>query len=512
MGNGFPLTGLDPLDPTPGTKRELIFAQNPGGGGGVSRDVILLGNKTSAGTETVNTIGTYIIDNTDAEARMGRRSELYWMYKMYRAIDKTANMHFIAVTEAGTASTFTLTVATVATGATTALIEWGGESIEYSIASGDTVASMTDGIAAKINAELYWPFTASSDGVSVITVTTANTGVRSVYVANAVRCTLRASIGTTIVKSAVAAGGTEDDFTTAYAALNAGTYYYQISAKTATTTVTATDNGIGEHMTNLAAQALPGVGKDQQAFFGLCSTQANATLVGVSAPANSVYGTYFHAEDNDWFPGMIAAHCTAAIRLAQMSDPGANMTGYSASDSTPFLIPDPFDKTDRPTETEIRADLNNGITPIAFTSSGQSYIVRHVTGKNWTNAATTKDYRARSGHIPSVLAFVWGVIASRYAATRQGRVAADPPRGQKPLAGTTTPGSVKALMIKVIEDYTDGNENAAGPLLDPTVKQAMIDSIECRLLTDGISAKADLVAVRHNNKMQARIAETSRAS
>lgn len=510
---GFPLSGVDPLDPTPGIIRELVFAQNASGGGGTSRDVILLGNKTSAGSETTNTIGNEVTDSSDMELRVGRRSELNWMYRMFRAIDKSAKVYFIAVPEAGTASTFTIVAATTATDTSTAVLEWGGETMELTISSGDVIATTANAIAAKINANLYWPFTASSDGVDTVTVTTANTGVRSVYVANGFRIYLRKAIGTTVTKSAVVAGATEDDFTTAYSVMNAaGEFFYQISAKTATTTVTATDNGIGEHITNINSQALPNPGKGQMAFFGLVSTQANATLVGVSAPANSVYAVFFRAENSPWFPGMIAAHCTAAKRNAEIVDPGANLAGYTVSESTPFLIPPPYDKSDYPSETEIRADLNNGITPITFSASGTPSIVRQITARNWTNAATTKDYRAREGHIPSVILFMWAQLRSRYAATKQGRVADDPKVGQKPLPGTTTPGSVKALVRHLIDDYTFGNANGAGPLLDPTVYQAMQDSVEVRLLPDGISARVDFVAVRHNNKGQFVIAETSLAS
>lgn len=510
---GFPLTGVDPLDPIPGIIRDLLFAQNPSGGGGSSRDVVFLGNRTSVGTETVNTLNTEIIDSSDMEARVGRRSELNWMYRVFRQVDKTARAYFIAIPEAGTASTFTLTVATAATDTTTAVIEWGGETMEMTISSGDSVATITDALAAKFNANLYWPMTASSNGVDTVTVTTANTGVRSVYVATPVRVTLRKAIGTTITKSAVAAGATEDDFTTAYSVLNtAGTFFYQISAKTAITTVTATDNGIGEHITNLASQALPNPGKGQIGIFGLVSTQANATLVGVSAPANSVYAVFVHAENNPWFPGMLAAHVAAVKRNLEMVDPGANLTGYTVSDTTQFMIPAPYDKTDYPTDTEIRADLNNGITPITFSASGTPSIVRQISAKNWTNAATTKDYRAREGHIISVILFMWDVLRARYSASKQGRVAADPPRGQKPLPGTTTPGSVKALIQNIIDDYTFGNANGAGPLLDPTVYQAMQDSVDVRYLNDGISAHVDWVAVRHNNKGQFQIAETSLAS
>ena len=69
------LTGVDPNDPIPSTRRELIFGAGPGSTG-VFRDVVLLGNKTSAGSETDDTFGVAIADDLDCRTRFGIRSEI----------------------------------------------------------------------------------------------------------------------------------------------------------------------------------------------------------------------------------------------------------------------------------------------------------------------------------------------------------------------------------------------------------------------------------------------------
>ena len=71
--SGFPMTGLDPNDPIPRFAIEIQFAQGRGSGAVGNRKVCLLAQKTSAGSETENDIGTFISDETDAVARFGDR-------------------------------------------------------------------------------------------------------------------------------------------------------------------------------------------------------------------------------------------------------------------------------------------------------------------------------------------------------------------------------------------------------------------------------------------------------
>ena len=102
------LSGVDPNDPIPSVRRELIFGAGPGSSG-VTRDVIIYGNKTASGTETENTLGTPIADDQDAQDRFGPRSEWYAMYRQFVDVDNTATVYGIAVPAAtGTASSVEL--------------------------------------------------------------------------------------------------------------------------------------------------------------------------------------------------------------------------------------------------------------------------------------------------------------------------------------------------------------------------------------------------------------------
>ena len=137
------LTGVDPTDPTPSNRREILFAQGVSSGSSNQLLVLLYGNKTSAGSETVETIGsTPIADSQDARDRFGARSEIYHMHRVYTRIDPGAQVFAIAVTEAGTAASKPFVFANAATSAGTCFIDWGGQTVSFAVASGDAAATI----------------------------------------------------------------------------------------------------------------------------------------------------------------------------------------------------------------------------------------------------------------------------------------------------------------------------------------------------------------------------------
>ena len=60
------------------------------------------------------------------------------------------------------ASTRTLTFVNAATASTTFVFEWAGNPIEIPIASGDAVGTIATNVAAAINDQIDWPFSASA--------------------------------------------------------------------------------------------------------------------------------------------------------------------------------------------------------------------------------------------------------------------------------------------------------------------------------------------------------------
>lgn len=499
--SGFPLTGVDPADPTPGLVRELRVAQGTSTGAGTSRDVCLVGNKLSAGSEAVDTLGTAILDEEDCITRFGQGSELHWMYKKFTAVPQSANVYAIAVTEGSGAASVGFTLLGTASGSTTLKVTVHGETVEVGVASGDAIGTIGAAAVAKINAQADWPVTAAYS-TGVITLTAKNTGTRGDYIMARARMTFSKSATTTVTKGAVTGGGADDDMTNAITALQSANIYYQVLAKTTTSSASASDNGIGEHSAFINAMIQPTNGKEFVGIAALTGTQSQATTVATSV--NNAFYFLPHAENNDWPASMIAAHYAAIKRSKEIAHPGANLTDYGTRSGDICLIPDPYTKSDRPTSTEIRADLNNGVIPISFTQTGQAFIVRDITSHSLNGSVN--DYRSREGHIPSVMAYFWASVASAWSSFAQSFVADDPVEGQKPLKNTTYPRDAKALVAQIIDEMIS---NTGGPILDPSYQDLMKSSIEAVRLTDGISVRVPLFAVKHNNKGQFLIEESS---
>ena len=229
--------------------------------------------------------------------------------------------------------------------------------------------------------------------------------------------------------------------------------------------------------------------------FGLKQTGVIPLL---RSAANSVYATFFRVKDSDWTPGMVAAHCMAAKRRKEFVYPAASLRDLTQSDEVTFAIPDPYDKADRPDEIDVAADLNNGITPVCFRPNGQAYLPRQITSYSVLSGAT-KDYRARPGHIPSVVFEFWEELARRFDAQRQDAVAADPIPPAKPLAGVMYPSAMRSMVNRLVDDMAGPFSNGK-PLLDPSPEaiRRMKDSLVVELNAAGFGVQCLVEPVRHD--------------
>lgn len=518
---GFPLTGVDPNDPIPGIIREIRFQQGLAAGSGKARSVVLIGNKVAAGSEPDDTLGAPIDDQQNMIDRAGYRSELLLMYRAAVAVDPEATYYMIAVPEGpgATASSCTLTLTASpgpgATAVTVAQVSLFGEVVEVTVQTGDLPATIAANLAAAISNQIFWPVTAavgSGANAHIVTITCANKGPRGDYVLRTLRAKTAKAVGITVAKSAITSGTVDDDHTAAFAQLDSADIYYQISAKTTlgdgsagNPAVSPTDSGIGEHAEFVRAQSLPSIGKGCIAIFALCGTSAQAATVGLAV--NNVRVVLFHAKNPEWTPAMIAAHYGAVKRVKEIVHPGANLRWYGLKGGDVSQLPDPYTKLDRLSRTEQRSDLNNGVTPIAHTSVGKAYIVRQITTACQTNG--NYDYRARSGHIPSCSDYFWDSVKASYASQMQDFVAADPPKGQKPLANVQYPSALRAIVNTEIDRAIDF---PGGPYLDPSVLAAMKDATQVAEIAGGLSVRATPVAVKHNNKGQFLFLESSEPS
>jgi len=517
------LTGIDPNDPIPATRRELIFGAGLSSQG-PNREVVLYGNITAAGSEPLDALGRFISDDSDAQARFGVRSELYQMYMKYTAVDSGATVYGVAVTEsAGMSAECTFLFATNSDATTTLEINVIGETMYVPVGNGDTPTIIAAAAADAINAgaDATLPVTAIA-AAGLVTIEAANAGLRGNFIIGdagltfGIRMSFDKPTTTTIVKTVTQAGTVPDIGTTAIDSVANSEIYYQVSPwhqNSASTTVGNTapvvdnDGQNGELMAMIRTQALPINGKEQCALSAFVDDQAGATSVGTAL--NSVRGFVFHTERNDWTPAMLAAQNTAVVRSQQVSQPAANFAGYQSSDSAVYQILAPFNVNDRPTTTEQRADLNNGVSPIAFRPDGKAYLVRFITSR-CQNSAGDSDFRARPGHITSVIDFAWNLVKQRWLSTKQPFVSDNPIQGQSATARTTTPQQVAAMMKQVIDDLTGSTPlgQYQGPILAPDKITEMKGSIVAKKVTAGIAVSVDFYSVEHLYKGEFTIQET----
>jgi phage tail sheath gpL-like len=514
------LTGVNPSDPIPGLLGEIRFAQGTGNVTLPERLVLLYGSKTTAGSETVEELNGPILDRADCIARFGARSEIRWMWEAFNLIPQQVTIYAIAITAAGggAAATRAFTFATTATGSTNIIVEWAGRTYYVPVTTGDTAIVQAAAVAAITDdwEEGGVPFTAavgSNPSDHIVTFTSSQADARAAYVLNGIRIRYETFVGSTVSAAASANAAGVDDFTGAYALADGrGLFYYQVNPKFSTSAPTSTDNGVGEGIAYITAAALPTNGKRQQMHFGLVGTNAQAITVTTDSDANNVRAKFWWAENSPMFPGMVAAlHC-AIVRQAEVAHAGANVNGYSADAAVGrvYPFPAPYASSDYPTTTEIRNALNNGICPIGFDAKGAPYIVRHITSRSLNG--TANDYRAREGHIPSAMDYALDLIMARYGAQKQQLPlfsATDLARGQRPRDQMMYPTIARGIVTKGISDLT--GSDGSTPVLDPATEADQINSVVVESLTDGYAMRANLLAVRHNNKGQFLILESGPA-
>lgn len=516
------LTGVDPFDPTPMHRFEVTLGAGPGPGSQPDYKVLLFGNKTSAGSETVDTLGTAILSDDDCVARFGRRSELRAMYRAFVAVDPSATIHAIAVTEsAGVAAACDFTFTNSSTAASTVQFDILGQQVNVPIDSGTSVTNIAAACKAAINAADGGSLMFTADNLAgVLTITCQHKGPRFSLAVGAdnshgIRCRILTSCTTTVAKGNVVAGTTEDDGTAAFAAAIPGVgAYLWVLPWHATGAPTATDNQIGEACTNIATQALPSNGNRWLVHFALQGTQAQQTTVCTASPVNLARATCWWAENNDWLPGMVAAHCAAVARSQYVAYPSANLCGYThdPANGKTFLIPPPYVSTDRPLASEIKAALNNGGSPIAFRPNGAPYIVRHITCRS-LNASGSNDYKAREGHIPWAIDHFVANLQGTYEAQLQPNIAADPSAGGKPMPLTSTPSSIKGMIVSLIDDYCGPRPLSVygGPILAPDMADAMKAAVAVTKGTGSFAARLELHAVEHLIKSENDVREVGGA-
>lgn len=403
------LVGVAANFPNPGVFVELDFAQGPSAGYGGQRACLLIGNSTSAGSATQDTVvygpDTAITCQTESDVitLFGPGSQLHRMFLRFTAINRTTPLYFIAATRsAGTAASGTMTLATAATSNGNIRFWCEDQFVDTAITSGQTAVQIATAVVASINSQTRWPVTAANGGTAVVTVTAKLAGPEGNWIRIQSLITPgTATIGTTTTLTAntfLTSGATADNYTNALATIIANRYYYIALADGDATNV-------GRVVTQVNSQATATNGIRQRVIYGSMDTSANAitNATGINAArAECVWGS----GAVDWTNGELAAFSAALYALLESGAAvGVNRKNFSLF---PAQQPDTnyWNSTlvtasrngvaSAPTAATITSLLNNGVTPWTILTTGATQLVKRIT--TYSLNGSNNDYRIRDAH------------------------------------------------------------------------------------------------------------------
>jgi phage tail sheath gpL-like len=306
------VTGLAAGDPIPGLYEEVSFAAGPANTGTALRSAVLVGNKLSTGSATVEQVygPSDFSTESDVIALFGSGSELHMMWLRFVFVNRTTPLYMIASAEsAGAQATGTLTVTGTASANGVIRVYVGDRFVDVTVTSGDAQNTVATAIATAIGQQSKWPVTASAT-INVVTVTSRQKGPRG----NSIRISA-VTVGsfttaiTPTLPTALSGGTTADVLTNALSALNPKRYYYQAYAQEDVT-------NIGLVVTQINAHAVPLVGQRERCFFGANDTNGSASItIATNASVNAARAELVWQPDSDLTPAELAAHLTAVYSL-----------------------------------------------------------------------------------------------------------------------------------------------------------------------------------------------------
>lgn len=462
---------IDRSDKVPGAYIEVLLGVGGRSAADSPRKVLLYGNKTSAGTATVETI-YQVASVDDARSMFGAGSELFLMCKAAFAVWPTAPLYAIAVTASGgTAASrgFAITGPATAAGTTTIQISGVDGVIEIPYASGDAQNAIAAAIEAKLDTITDLPVIASVS-TNTVTLTARHAGPRGNDLRYTVTFTPGTGVSCTNGNTTLASGATSDDPQTALDVSAASRYHYHVSPYP-----DSTQNAKFE--SHVDANAVPTVGIREYFVFGSVDSLANTTTVSLAI--NSARGRVAWLL-NAWdTPALLAARYAAAIGQAESEDPAANMDGTVL----PGCLP-PYNPADKPLHTEKVTALNNGFCPLSVGDDGTVAVSRAITNRSRDSAgnpdytvldlpkSAVPDYIADDLELQFVTEFTSGGGGLKLGADQ-----AEDAEPTEPQDNVVTPAQIRDWVIQRLKQHE---------------KDALIVNVDARLPELSIAADANV--------------------
>lgn len=458
MPGSIVLTGFSSDDPVPGAYLQIDFAQGDASGSGSPIEVLLMGNKTSAGSATADTV-VYGPDSIvplqteqDAIDIFGAGSEMHRMFRRFTKVNRDVTLRAVAVTEsAGAQATGTITYVGTATAAGSAKLFVHDEFVEVAIDNLDISSDIATEMATAVNRMTHWGVTAAATATGTwgfLTLTAKQKGTRG----NDIRYMpqIAPAIGMTVptaVDLPMAGGTVADSNTTALGTIYNSKYYYIVSAANDATQFDALSDQV-------SAQAAPTIGLRQRCIAGSTDTVSNTNTLATGR--NSARAEIVWSEKSPWSPCELAANHAAIVTLFETKpNPRTNFAGFGndAITSQYWVVPRPRLDTAIVSRSNIKSALNNGVSPIGVHANGATYLVNRITTRSLNGS--TNDYRIRDAHKVTICDFFGEDLLAKTNLNFAGkRIADDPPDGaQPPGPDVVTPARYKGAVFGLLDVY-----------------------------------------------------------
>jgi phage tail sheath gpL-like len=409
---------------------------------------LLIGNKTTAAPTDPITNDTMeqVFDEQEVIDKTGAGSELHRMWRAASKSNKNITAWIGAIAEsAGTAASYTTTIAGTATAASTIEVSVAGDTpLQIAIANGDLAATVRANIIAAINGVAHTPVIATESTNDVV-VTAKSKGPRGNYIRFRTRW-LGGTTGagltvTTIQPSGVylASGTTSDDPTNLIAAI--GTQRFHLFAAPYSRTAEATE--IDLLIDHVEAQADPLVSKRGRIIFGNQEALATAVTLATGATFNRERSQIMWTFQDNSEPCVMAASMLGRMSAELGRDRASNTDGAVLDALTPQWV-----EADKSTEAEITSALNSGLTPLQVVGSDVQ-VARSITAKS-RDASGNPDYTTLDTHYVDVADYIGDLLEDNFAtAFAKFKIGKDI-AGEMPPPGVATPNTVKAWALNLV--------------------------------------------------------------
>lgn len=447
------IVGWTSNDKDPTFARQTTYGAGASSIGANPKKLVLLGNKTSAGSKTEDADVDQVLSADDADTFYGAGSELAMMCYAALAIPGVT-LYGCPVAEAGGAAAAVATITIAGTWSTAGSIYFwlAGRRYSVSVASGDAVGDVATAIAAAFSAISRSPVTAGA-ALGVATLTTKSKSARQkdwvldvdlTDAPSGLTCTLAGGSARSGLAYDFGTGSGADDITNALALLTTDRYDYIALAQYDST-------NLGYLKTQLDSEAGPLIAHLEHA--GVASARAAATAETLSATTiNHQRVCNPLLTNSQWPPSMLAACVMAARSVEESSNPNFNFDGYK------LPIPAQRNKADIAGHTTRKALLNSGVTPLQTQPDGTVTIARGIVTHCKNGSAY--DYSTLDWGDAVVPDYISDTLSARWTVVKQNNPYAgdNPASDERPVgSGVVTPDIWNANVYAVLKDAEEQN-------------------------------------------------------